>query len=96
MQALDGDVHLQTFVTPTCPYCPRAVLTAFRFAMVNPRIVAEGVEANEFPTLSQQNQISGVPDTIVRGDRETRVLGAQPEHAFAQALQQVVASPAQA
>ncbi len=26
-------LDLQVFVTPTCPYCPRAVVTAFRFAM---------------------------------------------------------------
>lgn len=93
-----GDpISLQTFVTPTCPYCPRAVLTAFRFALVNDRILAEGIEANEFPTLSQENRISGVPDTIVKGTNLTRVLGAQPEHAFAEALRQVSqGAPAQA
>ena len=89
VKAIEGPINLQTFVTPTCPYCPRAVLTAFRFALVNDRIVAEGIEANEFPTLSQQNRISGVPDTIVTGANATRVLGAQPEHAFAEALMQV-------
>ena len=89
VQAIEDSISLQTFVTPTCPYCPRAVLTAFRFALVNDRIVAEGIEANEFPTLSQQNRISGVPDTIVTGANATRVLGAQPEHAFAEALMQV-------
>lgn len=89
VKAIDDAISLQTFVTPTCPYCPRAVLTAFRFALVNDRIVAEGIEANEFPTLSQQHRISGVPDTIVTGSNATRVLGAQPEHAFAEALLQV-------
>ncbi len=96
VQAIDENIHLQTFVTPTCPYCPRAVLTAYRFALVNDRIVAEGVEANEFPTLSQQHRISGVPDTIVTGANATRVLGAQPEHAFAEALKQVSQAAAQA
>ncbi len=89
VKEIGDDINLQTFVTPTCPYCPRAVLTAFRFALVNDRIVAEGIEANEFPTLSQQHRISGVPDTIVTGANATRVLGAQPEHAFAEALKQV-------
>jgi len=89
VKAIEEPINLQTFVTPTCPYCPRAVLTAFRFALVNDRIVAEGIEANEFPSLSQQNRISGVPDTIVTGANATRVLGAQPEHAFAEALMQV-------
>lgn len=94
VKEIDDAINLQTFVTPTCPYCPRAVLTAFRFALVNDRIVAEGVEANEFPELSQRNRISGVPDTIVTGANATRVLGAQPEHAFAEALRQVGAQPA--
>jgi glutaredoxin-like protein len=89
VKAIEQPISLQTFVTPTCPYCPRAVITAFRFAFVNDRIVAEGVEANEFPELSQLNRISGVPDTIVTGSNATRVLGAQPEHAFAEALRQV-------
>ena len=25
---VDTDVHMQVFVTPTCPYCPQAVITA--------------------------------------------------------------------
>ncbi|HKI57423.1 MAG TPA: thioredoxin family protein [Trueperaceae bacterium] len=91
VKEIEDAINLQTFVTPTCPYCPRAVITAFRFALVNDRIVAEGVEANEFPELSQRNRISGVPDTIVTGANATRVLGAQPEHAFAEALRQVSA-----
>ena len=96
---LDADLRLRTFVTPTCPYCPRAVLTAFRFALVNPRIVAEGIEANEFPTLSSGYRISGVPDTIVEGGngkpvKTQRVLGAQPEHAFADALRQALGDAA--
>ena len=84
---LDQPVTLQTFVTPTCPYCPRSVLTTFKLARSNPNVVAEGVEASEFPLLSQQNRISSVPDTIIRGHSETRVLGAQPERVFVEAVQ---------
>jgi glutaredoxin-like protein len=35
IEQIDKPLHLQVFVTPTCPYCPRAVLTAFKFAMLN-------------------------------------------------------------
>lgn len=94
---VDVDVRLRTFVTPTCPHCPKAVITAFRFALANPRIIAEGIEANEFPTLSAGYRISGVPDTIVEGApgsgiKATRVLGAQPEAAFVGALKAAVAA----
>ncbi len=89
-------LRLRTFVTPTCPHCPRAVVTAFRFALANPNITAEAIEANEFPTLSSGYRISGVPDTVVEpgpgasGVRATRVLGAQPEPVFVGALKQAV------
>ncbi|HZX00511.1 MAG TPA: thioredoxin family protein [Trueperaceae bacterium] len=94
VSSIETPLRLRTFVTPTCPHCPRAVLTAFRLALRNPRITAEGIEANEFPTLSSGYRISGVPDTIVEGAKgasgvkSTRVLGAQPEAAFVQALMQ--------
>ena len=84
---LEQPVRVQSFVTPTCPYCPRAVLTAYALAAGNERIVAEGIEANEFPILSQRNRISSVPDTIIQGPAGVeRVLGAQPPNVFAEAI----------
>ena len=85
LAAITTPVTVQSFVTPTCPYCPRAVLTAFELAYHNPQIRAEGIEANEFPALSQRHRISGVPDTIISGATTERVLGAQPERAFVEA-----------
>jgi glutaredoxin-like protein len=89
---IDVPLRLRTFVTPTCPHCPRAVVTAFRLALANPSFTAEAIEANEFPTLSSGYRVSGVPDTFVAGDgvRPTRVLGAQPEHAFVGAIKEAV------
>ncbi|MBS3967703.1 MAG: thioredoxin family protein [Truepera sp.] len=85
LAAIATPVTLQSFVTPTCPYCPRAVITAFELAYHHPQIRAEGIEANEFPALSQRHRISGVPDTIISGTTTERVLGAQPERAFVEA-----------
>lgn len=79
-------VTVQSFVTPTCPYCPQAVLTAFRFAYHNPNVIGVGVEANEFPTLAGRYRISGVPDTVFEGGSNERVLGGQPERVFTEAL----------
>lgn len=76
---------LLSFVTPTCPHCPRAVITGFRFAFHNPNIVATGIEATEFPLITQQYRISGVPDTLISGSSEERVLGGQPEQVFVEA-----------
>jgi predicted DsbA family dithiol-disulfide isomerase len=55
-------------------------------AVVSPRIVADVVEANEFPELSEQFQVSGVPK-IVLNDR-VELLGAQREPRFLAAVLQ--------
>jgi glutaredoxin-like protein len=90
-------VRLQAFVTPTCPYCPRAVLAAYRLALVNPHVVAEGVEASEFPALAQRYRISGVPDTVIDGPGgQERVLGGQPDRVFVDAVLKVAGVPAPA
>jgi thioredoxin-related protein len=55
------------------------VLLAHKFAMENPEMVlAEGVEAMEFQDLSEQYNISSVPDTVIN-DGAGRVIGAVPE-----------------
>ena len=49
VQGLEQPVHLQVFVTPTCPYCPQAVIMAHQLAMESEFITADMVEAIEFP-----------------------------------------------
>lgn len=79
LKNLDKPLHLQVFVTPTCPYCPRAVLLAHQMAMENPQMIrAEGVEATEFPDLASQFNVSGVPQTVINAG-EGMVVGAVPE-----------------
>ncbi|MDL2345375.1 thioredoxin family protein [Deinococcus sp. MIMF12] len=86
LAAVTVPVHMQAFVTPGCPYCPRAVLTAYRFAFENAHILAEGVEATGFPHLADHYRIGGVPDTVIEGVTAQRVLGGQPERAFLQGV----------
>lgn len=79
-------VHIQVFVTPTCPHCPRAVVLAHRMALENPHITAACVEATEFPDLVRQHRVTGVPKTVaVIGGNESapvEILGAVPEAEF--------------
>ncbi|MCB0291384.1 MAG: thioredoxin family protein [Calditrichaeota bacterium] len=56
--------RIQVFVTPTCPYCPRAVVLAHQFAMENDLITADMVEVTEFPHLAQRYGVRGVPKTV--------------------------------
>ncbi len=74
---LTEDIHLQVFVTPTCPYCPQAVVLAHQLAMESEHITADMVEATEFPQLSMKYQVMGVPRTVV--NETVHIEGAAPE-----------------
>lgn len=77
LDGLDRELHFQVFVTPTCPYCPRAVVLAHTLAMVSDKVRADMVEVSEFPELAVKYQVQGVPRTVVN---ETIVQeGAAPE-----------------
>ena len=80
LKTLKDPLNLQVFVTPTCPYCPRAVVLAFRLAMESPLVTASMVEATEFPHLANKHGVSGVPHTVI-GDSEQPMIGAYPEAA---------------
>jgi len=88
LSKLSSDVHIQVFVTPTCPYCPQAVINAHKLAVEFPRVRADMVEATEFPELAERFGVSGVPKTIVNG--WVGFVGAQPEEVLAEAVLQAV------
>jgi|UniRef100_A0A7V3RDF7 glutaredoxin-like protein len=89
LQEIKEPVKLQVFVTPTCPYCPKAVLMAHKLAMQSPNFIGEMVEANEFPDLSMQYNVSSVPHIIIN-DGEGEFVGALPEDAFIDQVMSVV------
>jgi glutaredoxin-like protein len=89
LKSLKDPLSLQVFVTPTCPYCPRAVVTAFRFAMESKLVRAAMVEATEFPHLATRYQVSGVPHTVI-GDSAQPMIGAYPEGAAVDMLLAIV------
>ena len=78
LSELTQPVHLQVFVTPTCPYCPRAVVLAHQMALESPMVEAEMVEAMEFPELANRYNVSGVPQTTINLGAGT-VIGSVPE-----------------
>jgi alkyl hydroperoxide reductase subunit AhpF len=65
VRAIDTPVHLLVFVTPACPYCPKAARIAHQMAMTNPLVQADVIEANEFPALSERYRVQTVPKTII-------------------------------
>ena len=84
-------VRLQVFVTPTCPYCPAAVVTAHKLAMANPMITGDMVEATEFPHLSMKYNVRGVPRVVINEDAHFE--GALPEDAYVERILQAVSEP---
>ena len=86
---LKTPVHLQVFVTPTCPYCPQAVLLAHKLAMASDMVQADMVEATEFPHLSNKYQVMGVPRTVI--NETVFQEGAAPEMMLLDKLKEAVA-----
>jgi len=89
---LQAPVHFQVFVTPTCPYCPRAVLLAHQLAMESELIRGDMVEAIEFPHLSMKYQVQGVPRTVI--NETVHLEGAMPEAMVMARLQEAVQAAA--
>ncbi|MFN3328810.1 MAG: protein disulfide oxidoreductase [Fervidobacterium pennivorans] len=87
LQSLDKPVKISVFVTPTCPYCPRAALTAHNMALASDMVTAEVIEANEFFDLSEQFGVSSVPHIAINRNPDRFFIGAYPEPQF---LQQVL------
>ncbi|WP_322821894.1 protein disulfide oxidoreductase [Chloroflexus sp.] len=90
LETIQSPMHLQVFVTPTCPYCPRAVVMAYRLALANPYISAEGIEVTEFPALGDRYAVMGVPKTVI--DNLVHIEGAVPEGMMVNKLREAIAA----
>jgi glutaredoxin-like protein len=82
LKGIDKDIHIQTFVTPTCPYCTISVRLGHQFAFESPHIVADMIESTEFPYLAHKYNVAGVPRTII--NESVTIEGAVPEEIFLQ------------
>lgn len=58
-------IHMQVFVMPTCPYCPKAVMLAHQMAYYSDKVTADMVEISGFPHLTQKYKVQGVPRTVI-------------------------------
>jgi len=76
------------FITPTCPYCPRAVRLAHQLAIESDLIRGDMVEAIEFPHLANKYQVMGVPRSVF--NETVSQEGAVPEPIFVARLLQAV------
>lgn len=70
-------INLKVFVTPTCPYCPGAVILAHQMAYYSKNVTAEMIEVSEYPHIAQKYAVQGVPRTVVNETQYQE--GAAPE-----------------
>lgn len=80
LKRIKEKVHIQVFTTPTCGYCPQVARLAHLMAMDNHNIIADVIEVQEFPFLSQRYMVTGVPKIVIN-DR-VQFVGAVPEATF--------------
>jgi len=69
---LKNTVHIETIVTPSCPYCPYAVLLANMFAYEaykqgSRKVISETVEAYENPDIADKYGVQSVPAIALNG-----------------------------
>ncbi len=82
LKSLEKHVDIKVFVTPTCPYCPKAVRLAHQFAMESKFIHSSMIEAGEFMELAEKYSVMGVPKVVI--NEKYSFEGAQPEEVFLQ------------
>ncbi len=87
LKRLKDNVSITVYVTPTCPYCPQAVRSAYRLALASAHVEASAIEISEFPRLSQQLGIRSVPLTVL--NNETAIAGAMDEAGLVEAVLKV-------
>jgi len=85
LASIEKPVHIQVFVSLTCPYCPLVTSLAHQFALESDLVRADMIDIGEFPHLGQRYSVMGVPKTVI--NEKTEFVGAVPEELF---VQQVV------
>jgi alkyl hydroperoxide reductase subunit AhpF len=67
LDGLDRDLHIQLFVSPTCPHCPPMVNLAHRLSLCSGRVFAAAVNVCEFPFLAIKHKVESIPFAVVNG-----------------------------
>jgi glutaredoxin-like protein len=88
IRKISSTVEILVFVTPTCPYCPKAVRTAHQFALENKNIKGVMIEANEYPEWSEKYSVYAVPKIVI--NEKIQFEGALPEEEFLNSVYEAI------
>jgi glutaredoxin-like protein len=89
LKTLNKPVHIQVFVTLSCPYCAPAASLGHRMALESEHVRADMINAQEFPDLAQKYNVYAVPKVII--NESTQFEGALPEQDFVEKVLSAVA-----
>jgi glutaredoxin-like protein len=80
LKEIKTPVHIQVFVTLTCPYCPTVASIAYKFAIESDLIKADVIDSTEFPHVGLKYNVMGVPKTVI--NEKIEFAGVLPEDLF--------------
>jgi glutaredoxin-like protein len=75
-------VHIQVFVSLTCPHCPVAAAVAHKLAIESDMVKADVISGTEFPDLAMKYNVIGVPKVVI--NEKVEFVGAFNEDLFAE------------
>ncbi|MGE5187913.1 MAG: protein disulfide oxidoreductase [Betaproteobacteria bacterium] len=75
-------VHIQVFVSLTCPHCPVAAAIAHKLAIESDLIKADVIDGSEFPEMALKYNVVGVPKIVI--NEKIEFMGEFNEDLFAE------------
>jgi len=83
LKNVERDILIETYVTPSCPHCPRAVILSNQLAIEsNGKIVSRCIEAQEMMERARSFDVSSVPQQVINEEKGSITIGVQPEASF--------------
>ncbi len=90
----DERINIEVMVTPTCPYCPYAVITANMFAYVSymsrGKLTSEVIELYENPDIAYKYSVMSVPAIAING--RLAFIGLPSEHELLSIIKRILRS----
>ncbi len=97
LKAVDRDLLLRSFVTPTCPHCPGSVIQNHKIAVeTKGRVRSVAVNTAENMELAKRFNVSSVPQQMIDDDADSITVGTQPEREYVEQILSYGASDGEA
>jgi len=83
LKNIDRDMLIETYVTPNCPHCPKAVVLSNQIAIESGRkIISRCIEAQEMMDRARMFNVSSVPQQVINEEKGSITIGVQQEKTF--------------